>query len=79
MSPYKFSLKDKREFSFDSEEVATKEAQTASKQLNERIVVRVEQGGNWPEVATVFPSGEIRKPVDVSAFARNLETKKIRR
>lgn len=73
---YKFSLRDKREFKFPDEATAFKEAQTASKQLNERIVVRIEEGGNWPEVATVFPSGEIRKPVDVSEFARGLEAKR---
>ncbi|MFH0962185.1 MAG: hypothetical protein V1820_05895 [archaeon] len=72
----KFVLPDKREFSFPDEATALKEAQTASKQLNHILIVREDKGGNWPEIATVFPSGEIRKPVDVSSFARGLETKR---
>lgn len=73
---YKFVLPDKREFSFPDEATALKEAQTASKQLNHVIIVREERAGSWPEIATVFPSGEVRRPVDVSGFARGLETKR---
>lgn len=76
---YKFVLHDKREFTFPDEATALKEAQSASKQLNQVIIVREDKDGSWPEVATVYPSSEVRRPVDVSGFARGLETKRIRR
>jgi hypothetical protein len=75
---YKFKIPDGREFSFPDEATALKEAQSASKQINHILIVRMEENGNWPEVATVYPSGEVRRPVDVSGFARGLEAKRRR-
>ncbi len=76
---FKFVLPDKREFTFPDEATAVKETQSAAKQLNKVVILREERNGSWPEFATIYPSGEVRKPVDVGSFARGLDTRRVRR
>lgn len=78
MSSYKLILPDKSELSFSDEKNTLIEAAQKASELNRILIVKREQEGRWVECATVFPSGEIRRPVDIRSFADNLPLRKNR-
>lgn len=79
MPSYKVILPDKTELSFSDEKNSFIEASQKASSLNRILVVKQqEQEGRWVECATVFPNGEIRRPVNISSFADNLPLRKNR-
>lgn len=73
MPAYKVILPDKTELSFSDEKNSLIEASQKSRDLNKILTVKQqEQDGRWVECATVFPNGEVRRPVNIDAFAENL-------
>lgn len=78
MPSYKVILPDKTELSFSDEKNTLVEASQRASSLNKILMVKQEQEGRWVECATVFPSGEIRRPVNISSFADNLPLRKNR-
>lgn len=79
MPSYKVILPDKTELSFSDEKNSLIEASQKASSLNKILIVKQqEQEGRWVECATVFPNGEIRRPVSISSFADNLPLRKNR-
>ncbi len=77
MPSYKVILPDKTELSFSDEKNSLIEASQKASELNKILAVKQQdQDGRWVECATVFPNGEIRRPVNIGAFADNLPMRK---
>lgn len=73
MPAYKIILPDRQELPFSDEKSSLMEASQKARELNKILTVkREEEGGRWVECATVFPNGEVRRPVNIGAFAENL-------
>lgn len=80
MPSYKVILPDKTELSFSDEKNTFIEASHKASELNKILMVKQQEqdSGRWVECATVFPNGEIRRPVNISSFADNLPLRKNR-
>lgn len=81
MASYKVILPDKQELSFPDEKSSLIEASQRARDLNKILTVKQQEqdSGQWVECATVFPSGEIRRPVNIGAFADSLPMRRSRR
>ncbi len=75
---FRIVLPDKQERTFAEEKSALVECSRLSSELNKILVVQEQKDGVWYETATVYPNGQIRKPVSISSIATSMPVRKRR-
>lgn len=75
---FRIILPDKQERIFAEEKSALVECSRLASELNKILVVQEQKDGVWYDAATVYPNGQIRKPVDIGSFAAGLPVRKRR-
>ena len=75
---FRIVLPDNQEKPFAEEKSALIEGTRLSSELNKILVVQEQRDGVWYVTATIYPNGQIRKPVDIGAFAAGLPARKRR-
>ncbi len=69
---YKIILPDKTEMKFEDKNGAMKSAKENATRQNKVISVHMEKGGEWVQIALVYPNGFIQEGTGGFGFFKNL-------